>query len=697
MARNVRGKNKTAAWKMPTGQPMATLVLSLDTSDARARRRLERLYFTMFNIRRALQRDATARCRSYWARKEDRDTLGWKYVAEDLGLTRNSFEQAARAHFQASGWAADHVSAALVNHMAAAIFENVRRHLWSDASGKRHGALRLTAFHDFATIHGRARSHSVENKWETFRLYGSLEGHLDTYRHGDLGVHPTLAQIAALRSGSSVLNQHTMTTPGVTKWSSYAGPLVMVFAGGPQSNEPELQLPVKLPKGRGQWDRMVHFLSDAATWHKIDLVRRQDTSQPGGWRYEMHLLVLHAGYTSARNQALLDAAPSNRVACVDVNVSNLSVFSVPASRAAPGPTTAQGTDIHSADLRSTTVRATIDARDHLVEAAAKKRRGQRLVDRSRRASNQDQYAHSAAQTRRDERRVARGLRAVTTELPRGPRHTNAKNVPLRSYRRDELSGAYRVARRRQGERDRAASVTKRARAQDIVLQLVATHGATWLIEDCNLTLWARRWGKHLHSFAPGMVTAGLSEIAESRGGSFSKMATGPTALSSHCLCGHRAKKLLSERRHTCLVCGLRGDRDLVSAALGTCVQLSDPRDAGTALVDYTRAAALLGALTDFDGTASDGTASDGTASDTSSSINHGHQDALTSQTHPLVGGRHSGVHHQGARSVGSSRRAARLNASKTMPPTTYHGTGPGHPGPAKVALDSGLGHPVPTG
>ena len=142
------------------------------------------------------------------------------------------------------------------------------------------------------------------------------------------------------------------------------------------------------------------------------------------------------------------------------------------------------------------------------------------------------------------------------------------------------------------------------------------------------------------------------------------------------------------RPHTCLVCGLRGDRDLVSAALGTCVQLSDPRDAGTALVDYTRAAALLGALT-----ASDGTASDGTASDTSSSLNHGHQDALTSQTHPLVGGRHSGVHHQGARSVGSSRRAARLNASKTMPSTK----GPGHPGPAKVALDSGLGHPVPTG
>jgi hypothetical protein len=53
---HTRGKNKQAAWRMPEGQPMATIVLSLDTCDPHARKRLEALYFTMFNLRGALQR-----------------------------------------------------------------------------------------------------------------------------------------------------------------------------------------------------------------------------------------------------------------------------------------------------------------------------------------------------------------------------------------------------------------------------------------------------------------------------------------------------------------------------------------------------------------------------------------------------------------------------------------------------------------
>jgi hypothetical protein len=116
----------------------------------------------MFNLRRALQQDAQRICHAYWAAKEDRDTLGWKAVAEDLGLTRNGFERLARAHALNSAWAMDHVSMALVYHMAAAVFEDAARHLWSDSSGKRHGALRVTSFYQFATIVGRARSHTAK-------------------------------------------------------------------------------------------------------------------------------------------------------------------------------------------------------------------------------------------------------------------------------------------------------------------------------------------------------------------------------------------------------------------------------------------------------------------------------------------------------------------------------------------------------
>ncbi|HEY5119973.1 MAG TPA: hypothetical protein VII84_00175, partial [Acidimicrobiales bacterium] len=218
-----RGKNKQTAWRMPAGQPMATIVLNLDTSDAHTRRRLEVLHFTMFNLRRALQRDAQRLCREYWARKAERDVLGWKLVAEDLGLNRRGFEALARERATASGWAMDHVSAALTYHMSNAVFEDVVRHLWSDNSGRRHGALRVTAASKFTTVHGHARSHTRANKWETFRLYGTLEGHLDAYGHAGLGEHPTPGQVATLRAGTAVLRQSKMTTPGPTKWSAYAG------------------------------------------------------------------------------------------------------------------------------------------------------------------------------------------------------------------------------------------------------------------------------------------------------------------------------------------------------------------------------------------------------------------------------------------------------------------------------------------
>jgi hypothetical protein len=639
---------------MPEGQATSTFVVSLDTSDAHARKRLQSLYFTMFNLRRALQRDAQRLCRAYWARKEERNTLGWKFVAEDLGLTRQGFAQLAKNHARNSRWAMDHVSMALVSHMADAVFEDAARHLWSDNTGKRRGALHVTAPHRFVTIHGRARSHTTLNKWETFRLYGTLQGHLDAYGHGALG-EPTLDSVATLSPGSAVLRQHTMTTPGSTKWSSYAGPLVMVFAGGPQSHEPELQLPVRLPQGRGQWDRVGHFLSQPDLWHKINLVRRADSSQPGGWRYEMHLLVLSAGFTSAQNCALLDASPTDRRACVDVNVSNLAVVSVDA--------------VHHA--RSTVVRVDADEQERLARAAAKKRRGERRVDRSRRASNAQQYAKSQAQVQRDERRCARGLRCVTDSTPRGGRLTAANGVPKRAYRHDQLSATYRDLRRRQGERERAQSLTKHTHAHDVAVQLVAIHGTNWLIEDCNLTTWAKLWGKSLHAFAPGMVTAELAALVARRGGSFVKVATGPTALSSHCLCGHRVQKDQSTRTHHCGACGFGGDRDLVSSALGTCV-VTDLDDPSSARVDYTRAAALLAAIT--------------TTSTSRRFINPGRQDALTSQTHPLVSARRSDARYHGARSTRSPRRTARLNARRTAQSTN----GPGSARPAKVVHDSVL-------
>jgi hypothetical protein len=347
------------------------------------------------------------------------------------------------------------------------------------------------------------------------------------------------------------------------------------------------------------------------------------------------------------------------VACVDVNVSNLSVVST-------------GADLR--DVRSTVVRASATERDRLARVAAKKRRGARLVERSRRSSNASQYAKSRTPLARYERRAERGLREVTTMTPGGGRLSRSDGVPLRAYRRDDLSAAYRDTRRRQGERARAQSLTKRTRAHEVAVLLVATHGLDWMIEDCNLTAWATLWGKPLHAIAPGMVTAELAALAVRHGGSFTKMATGPTALSSHCLGGCRARKDLSTRSHACVACGFCGDRDLVSAALGTCVVHGDVADASSARVDFTKAAALLSSIS------------------SPTLLYQGHQDALTSQTHPLVPTCRIDAVVQGARPAGYSSRAARQNAGRTAQSTNGRLARP-----AKVAHGPALGSSSPSG
>ena len=176
----------------------------------------------------------------------------------------------------------------------------------------------------------------------------------------------------------------------------------------------------------------------------------------------------------------------------------------------------------------------------------------------------------------------------TFATPRGPRLSNAAGVPRQALPRDHLSAASRDLRRRESERARAQSLTKQTRAHDVAVQLVATHGTNWLIEDCSLTPWAKLCSKSLAAFAPGMVAAELAALTTSRGGRLTKVATGPTALSSHCLCGRRTQKGFAQRVHIRGACGFSGDRDLVSAALGTCVTHIEITDLTTARVDYAR-------------------------------------------------------------------------------------------------------------
>jgi hypothetical protein len=96
-----RGKSKASNFKYEG--PVSVIRVELDVNDPIARRRVERQWGAVFRLRRALQRDAAARCAAYWAAHRERTTDA-KTVRDRLGLSRKGIEAAAKTHIEHSGW-----------------------------------------------------------------------------------------------------------------------------------------------------------------------------------------------------------------------------------------------------------------------------------------------------------------------------------------------------------------------------------------------------------------------------------------------------------------------------------------------------------------------------------------------------------------------------------------------------------------
>ena len=576
-----RGRSKAPNFKYDG--PVAVIRLELDVADARVRQRLERQWAAVFRLRRALQRDAAARCRAYWAARRER-SADPKALRERLGLSRKAVEATAKRHIEASGWMRDHLTKAVGLHVADEVWQTIDRHLFTDSAGRRHGAPRVGSWSDFTRIPGRARSHTkAAPTWETWRLVGTLDGHLEAHRHARLPAAVTTAAEAATQpAGTSILAQPTVmpapARPGGSWWD-HAGPLAVVFTGLPGG---DLVMPVRLAQGAGRWGHLHHFLADPAVWHKIDLVRVRDRKAPGGWRYYAHLLTHQAGYQSPSTQARRAATPTGRRAGVDANVSNLALASFPAA--------------HPEQLAIDQICCDTAQQQAATRAAKQARARQRALDRSRRNTNADQYGPSARQRKRAQRRAANGLPVKQVTNPGGTRAARADGVPLRAYRRDTLSQRYRRIRCDHAAESRSASQAKQARARHIAARIVGTHGNTITVEDTNISTWARLWGKRIALFSPGMLVAALASECQATGGRLDRAGTHTTAMSQHCLCGQRVGKTLAQRTHRCPHCGLHADRDVVSAALAACVELTDPDDPATARVDYRLAHALRAGL-----------------------------------------------------------------------------------------------------
>jgi hypothetical protein len=504
-------------------------------SDGRVRRRVERQWEAVFRLRRAVQRDAQHRCRAYWAAHRQRGADA-KALRERLGLSRKGIEAAAKAHIEASGWMRDHLTKAIGLHVADEVWATVDRHLFADCSGRRHGPPRIGSWGDFTRIPGRARSHTkAKPVWETWRLVGTLDGHLATYRDPQLAAAvSTAADAAGAGAGTSVLAQPAPllapVRPASGSWADHHGGLAVVFTGLPAG---DVVLPVRLAQGAGQWAHLNHFLADPAVWHKIDLVRVRDRKAPGGWRYYAHLLTHQAGYQSPATKARRAEIPTGRRAGVDANVSNLALASFPHD--------------HPERLVVDQISYTDEQQKTAARAAKPARARQRALDRSRRNTNADQYGPSVRQQKRTQRRAAQGLAAKQITNPGGPRHARADGVPVQAYRHDRLSGGYHRTRVDHAAEARSTSQAKHVRAHEVAARIVATHGNTITVEDCSISTWARLWGKRIALFSPGMLVTALAHECAATGGRLHRAGTRSTALSQHCLCGKRVPKTLAQR------------------------------------------------------------------------------------------------------------------------------------------------------
>jgi putative transposase len=100
---------------------------------------------------------------------------------------------------------------------------------------------------------------------------------------------------------------------------------------------------------------------------------------------------------------------------------------------------------------------------------------------------------------------------------------------------------------------------------------VTSHACEIRLEDVSYTAWAKTYPHATRTHGVGTAVSALRGKAESAGHRMVEINTWQTALSQHCVCGVRKKKTLGERTHVCDSCGLRQQRDILSAFLGMCV------------------------------------------------------------------------------------------------------------------------------
>ena len=159
---------------------------------------------------------------------------------------------------------------------------------------------------------------------------------------------------------------------------------------------------------------------------------------------------------------------------------------------------------------------------------------QRRLDRSRRATNPDNYNKDG---------------------------TVKKKKNLKWF----YSQSYKVTRQRIRELHRITKETRKTVLNELSSIIIAL-GHTFKTEKNSVMSWQKNYGKSVGVYSPSYFIKNVYSKAENAGNERVEIPL-KNALSQHCVCSARKKKALSERVHSC-DCGCTSQRDVLSAYLG---------------------------------------------------------------------------------------------------------------------------------
>jgi putative transposase len=204
------------------------------------------------------------------------------------------------------------------------------------------------------------------------------------------------------------------------------------------------------------------------------------------------------------------------------------------------PKNSLGAGVVGLDLGPSTIAIVSNTEAHLQEFArelefdaARIRRLQRKMDRSRRATNPDNFNPNGT-------------------VKKGKKQWNS-------------SSSYVKVRNSQASWERQLAAHRKSLHGKLVNDILRT-GNIVKLEKLSYKTFQKLFGKSVGKRAPGLFVSHLKRKAESANAMLVEIPTYNTKLSQTCQCGRVKKKKLSERVHQC-ECGVVAQRDLYSALL----------------------------------------------------------------------------------------------------------------------------------